>query len=334
MQSPAAEMSGINYRFADRLISSPLPLPALTVAASVAVPDFRIVSCSFGNELRDDIEWVHSWSDEDGAITMSLARDRDRQDTDHLRLRITDQCDFLICPAIGSLEIEARDGIDNETVEHLLVDQVLPRLVAEGGGLVVHASVVELASGVALFLGKSGWGKSTLASLLHEAGYNVLSDDCAVLRTDAAGSLLAIPTYPGLRLYGDSLENVFRVIPNTIRVASYTSKRRVQLNRKAEGVKSVGVRSIYLLSDPDLEPASDIVIQPAPTAQTCMGIVENSFRLDVRSRAQSTTIFKQAAAISRATPAYTFRYPRDYSYNSAIVRALTIHMDSRSRESL
>ncbi len=333
MKSHPAEKSGYSYRFADRLVFASIPLPTLTVVPGIELPDFRVVSCTIRGALRADIHRVHSWLDEDGAISMSLTREADERDTQLLRLRISDQCDFLICPATGNLEIEAVDGVDNETIEHLLIDQVLPRLLAQEGNLVIHASVVESATGAMLFVGKSGWGKSTLAGIFHEAGYGVLSDDCAVLQTDETDSVRAIPTYPSLRLFDDSLGGVFRDAPATTPVAIYSGKQRVPLDWKGENVKKAQVLSIYILDDPTLEQASGISIQPVPSALTCMALVENSFRLDVTSRHQSATIFQQAAAVSRAIPGYSLRYPRNYSNNAALVQALALHFSAHSKES-
>jgi hypothetical protein len=332
LQLRGADMSGPLYLFSNRVISSSVPLPTLAVTPDEATPDFRVVSCSMRSELREDVLWIHSWLDEDGAISMSLAREMDEEGAEYFRFRIFEICDFLIFLATGDLEIEAHADVDNETIEHLLIDQVLPRLLAHQGNLVVHASVVELSTGVALFVGKSGWGKSTLASILDQAGHSVLSDDCAVLQMDETGSVVAIPTYPSLRLFDDSIEGVFRETPATIRVASYSDKQRVRLGRQRDDTKKADVLSIYVLDDPNLGQVSAISIQPVPTARACMALVENSFRLDVSSRQQSAAIFRQAAAISRTIPAYSLQYPRNYSNNATLAQALAYHFGDHSEE--
>jgi hypothetical protein len=73
------------------------------------------------------------------------------------------------------------------------IDQILTwALLAQAGGVLMHAALIEK-DGVAFALtGASGAGKSTLSGLAHQQGWNILNDDRSVLYTatgwQAAGS--------------------------------------------------------------------------------------------------------------------------------------------------
>jgi hypothetical protein len=58
---------------------------------------------------------------------------------------------------------------------------VYAMLAFEQGGLLLHAAAVVYAERVALFLGHSGRGKTTLSRLSRAAGHRVLNDDLALL---------------------------------------------------------------------------------------------------------------------------------------------------------
>lgn len=89
--------------------------------------------------------------------------------------------------------------LDPELEEHLLLDHVLPLVLAGDGHLVLHGGIISLdGRGVAL-VGASGAGKSTLAGHAWRAGWTLGNDDGVVL---SAGDGLpsAEPTYATLRL--------------------------------------------------------------------------------------------------------------------------------------
>lgn len=54
-------------------------------------------------------------------------------------------------------------------------------------GLILHACGVDLGGRCAVFVGRSGAGKTTISRLFQEAGYDVLSDDRVVLRRHGNG---------------------------------------------------------------------------------------------------------------------------------------------------
>ena len=103
----------------------------------------------------------------------------------------------------------AGPGISVETLRHLLLDQVLPRLLAQRGQLVLHAGAVRAGSRAIAFVGETGSGKSTLSGSFHVDGCPVLSDD-GLLVTPEAGRALALPTYPSLRLWPEALAGSLR----------------------------------------------------------------------------------------------------------------------------
>jgi hypothetical protein len=152
----------------------------------------------------------------------------------------------------------------------------------------------------------------------------VHSDDCVQVRGDA-GRHEALPTYPSLRLYPDSLDAVFPGMAGTAPVAAYSEKQRVALELPDGAPQAFPVDALYVLGDP--ADAGDAVrISPLGPAKTCQALIRHSFRLDLDDRDGSAAHFERCAALVKAAPAFLIEYPRDFSQSGALVEAIAQHL--------
>jgi len=213
----------------------------------------------------------------------------------------------------------------------------LPRRLAQLGNLMVHASRARTPTGAVLFLGQSGWGKSTLAGLLHRHGFTALCDDCVLLEL-REGQVWATPAYPGLRLYEDSINQVFSGPPSLAPVADYSSKQRViTLPVPAELLEPHKLLAIHLLGDP--QQADDAMsIEPLTPAAACIAPGEHAFKPNPNAhgeksfkrvppaRGQAINHLGQAAAFTQTTPAFALRYPHDFARQESLLHMLREHL--------
>lgn len=310
------------YRFGRSHVASTMPLPVLpAVIGACTAADIHL---HIGPVCSDPVpvtHWQHHWLEPNGSITLSITPEREGY-----RLRFPALCDFLLDANASNIYIEPAKALDATTLEHLIVDQLLPRVLAHRGALVMHASAIGIQGRAILTLGHSGWGKSTLASLLHGAGHQLLSDDCALL-SPAVTAPHVIPTYPSLRLLEDSIGQMAGAATATTQVATYSPKQRVSLGPHPPQEIAWPLRAIYLLNDP-ATPASGHTVTPLPPAQACMALVEHSFRLDLASTQHTRMLLAQAAAVLAQSPVFALSYPRDYSASSSLLATLTSHVAS------
>ena len=313
------------FRFGDHVVAAALPLQTLLRATpSDGPPDIAVsVHELAAGQAASVVAWRHHWVERTGQNSLSLAI----EGSNH-RLRFHGQCDFLIDAAAGSIRVEPAHGLTSETLEHLLVDQVLPRVLAHRGELVAHASVVDSGSAACVFIGHSGWGKSTLASLLRSAGHRLLSDDCALLRSTAA-AVHALATYPSLRMYEDSIGQTIHDDVDVSPVATYTNKLRVTIEHPRRHPASPPIRAIYLLNDPSSGETRHSITAMAPM-EACMALIEHSFRLDVTTVRLTRLLLSQAAGVQRLAPVFHLRYPRDYQRSAQLLDLLHQHFDELS----
>jgi hypothetical protein len=85
-----------------------------------------------------------------------------------------------------------------------LLGPVMAVLLQQRRFLVLHASVVSIDGRAVLFLGASGWGKSTMAAALHARGHRLVVDDIAAVRISDAGAEV-YPGFPQLKLWPDAV---------------------------------------------------------------------------------------------------------------------------------
>jgi hypothetical protein len=299
-------LTSVIYLFAGHTVSSAFVLLGLPVAPAVCgLADFRVVIEDAGDSLAAETTWQHRWRDPFGNISLSFARCGDS-----LVLHFPDAAKVTASPD-GTVAVSRAPRASDETLCHVLLDQVLPRLLAHRGHLVVHAAAVvdDDRHGIAI-IGDSGRGKSTLSAALAASGCRLLSDDCLLLELDER-AVHAIPSYPGLRLLPDSLTALYgETPPDTSPVAHYTDKRRLARtdNRKPQP----STVTAMLLLQPPVDSA-EIRIDPLSPQQACIELVRNAFQLDLGDMQRASKLLAQAAEITRRVPVFSIAYPRHYA---------------------
>lgn len=324
-------------RFAGYPLSTSIPLTALCAPASCkrAEGEPLRIHRQFGPEFTPSgsVHWRHTWHDDGGGVSLqvgALAPEPGCPSTRYL-LRAPDQADFILDLGEGRIDVIAPAALAQNTLEHLLLDQALPRLLAGRGHLVAHASIVQLSQGAVAFIGRSGWGKSTLAALLHRRGFPALCDDCALFER-RGDTVYAIPSYPGLRLFEDSIEQSMGTETLSSPVSDYSDKQRIiEIDHDAmlEGPRPLA--AICVLDAPD--PAITIpAIAQISAAAACMAIIEHGFRLDPSDSTLTARQLAQASTIAHAVPAYALTYPRDFASQDALIATLLSRFNASHKD--
>lgn len=306
------------YRFADVVLESEVPLLALPEAAS-GPGDCRVRIAPSDRPGLTDARWDHHWRLPDGDVVLSCARDGEAY-----RLGFPGLATFLVDDD-GSISCCPEPALPSGTLEHLLIDQVLPRVLTHRGGLVLHAGCVEVARGAVAFLGDSGSGKSTLCAEFARDGHPLLGDDAIVVRRIAAApDFDAIATYPGLRLFPDPLARLFDARAEAAPVAHYTAKRRLD-GPSADLTLAAGalpLRAFYVL-----DTGTAITIEPLPERDAFMVVLRASFQLHLEDRERSRGIFEHIGSVLDRVPVRRLSYPRDFACLACVREAVIADVD-------
>jgi hypothetical protein len=272
----------LHYRAFGVTIASRITLPSLD---PVVIPNSEAALTveAEGSSSEPVSEWFHDWR---------LGRDLPRVSfgrTDNgYVVRFDSLADFAVsaegtvvrCPDPGT-----RSAV---SVEHLLLDQVVPLALARQGHLLLHGSAVHVPGfGAIAVLGRSRRGKSTLASALTRHA-EIIADDC--VRIDGTpGGFHAVPSYPGLRLWGDAGAKL-RFMQGAIPFRASGSPLR--------GIFVLGARAPR---------GPSAAIRAISATRGFIQLARHQFQLDVADRAALARSFQMITALVAAVPVYRLR---------------------------
>jgi hypothetical protein len=290
-----------SYRFAGLTLSADFPMPELprvTGGPEVCATPWMRVQWGPPARSADEGGWTHEWRLPDGTSWMRVAR-RGRG----WLVRFPALADFDV--GARAIVCHALRGVPRRTVRHLLLDQLLPARLASARRLVVHASAVSWQGRTIGFMGPAGSGKSTLAAALVARGATLVTDDALVMAL-RGGRVVAVPTYPGLRLWPGSLD----VLPAAGRmrrttVAHYTRKERWTGHAVPFAHEASPLTAVYVVAGG--RRASMRRLDPR---QTVMALVRHTMMLDVSDRRTLSSGMSLAAAVAAAVPIVRLAAPR------------------------
>jgi hypothetical protein len=266
------------YRWCGLRLETNIEFPEL--AGAGAAPDglaWHLSAAEGRAPRRAGRRWFHRWRTPDGKRWVAFSRD----EAGYV-LRFPEIGDFDVQPALRRIDSYAGPHTPPDTVRHLLLDQVLPLIAGAPDRLALHGSVVATGTGAIAFLGYSGLGKSTLAARLGRRGLPVLSDDCCLI-CRAPGGFEVVPSYPGVRLKPDAIEQAFGERRQGESVAHYSTKRRVGGRHDLPfSDQPVPLLRLYAIAPLDqLKSAGDVTIAPRTPRQALYDIIDYTFHLDI-----------------------------------------------------
>ncbi len=200
--------------------------------------------------------------------------------------------------------------------------RVLPRIVQLRGRTVLHAAALDTGAGVVLLCGDSGAGKSTLAaSLNQQLGWDILSDDMAVLE-ERPEAFQVHPAGNAVSLWADSqvaLAGGFeQVEPLAVNEAKFWCQPPPSRHSSGQPL-----RAIYHLTapGPDRDPAVHVTeLRPM---QRLTLLSRQTIRFNPADRLAEARIFEGLGRLGRRIPVRALHYPRNYAALSQVAGLLS-----------
>lgn len=243
---------------------------------------------------------------------------RAREDGDY-RIEVPGIAVGEVRPRARAIAIAPLDpGTSGETLDHLLVDQFLPRGLAHGGDLLVlHGGAVLIGGQAVLFLGNTGMGKSTLTASFARAGHGLLGDDAQAVRLDG-GVAQVRAVAPGLRLLPDALAALYPEPPPLVPLAHYSAKQRLGALAMEAGWQRLS--AIFVLGAAG--EGEGIALRGMDPAASALAVLANSFALDPSDRARAAARLALASRLAEAVPVHALAYPRRFDRLPEVRRAV------------
>jgi len=231
-------------------------------------------------------------------------------------LRFLELADFLVDRAGRQINCVSRGPATSDlAIRAILLDHVLPLVIALRGRYVLHAAAVRTRAGVCVFAGNSGAGKSTIAAQLTAEGGHFLTDDCLVI-DEQGGAMVAWPSHPSIKLRDDAMQFLALGCENEP-VAEYTTKRRVPSSSFGAEfpLGPLPLARLYFLTraEDDVVATAKPLIQRLPSSVAFMKLVNHSIRLECGDRALLEREFQFTSRIVDSVPAALLSLPNDLS---------------------
>ena len=317
--TPCNKKKSYRYSLFNHIIESNIPLLELQ-ENNTAEPSFFFQS-ALTTDLphpQPTIDWCHHWRRPDGTITVSVGKE-----TDYYWIHFPQLVDFKIHPASNRIISYRQKNIPDNSVSHLLLDQVVPRLLSYNGHLIIHASCIHIGKSAIAFCGESGWGKSTLAAFFHSNGYPLVTDDCLLLQTKGS-TMTGIPNYCGLRLFSDSLAELPKRFSKSSDVCHYASKQRIAIP-VAGNSSTTPISDIFFIDNPtQLTESATITTTVISNAAALIELIKHSFPLDITNTASTTDQLKNLAHLinNSKTNFHNLSYPRNMQRLPDVMEAI------------
>jgi hypothetical protein len=87
-----------------------------------------------------------------------------------------------------------------------IVTAALNLALDQRGMFLLHASAVNIGDACIAFMGRSGWGKSTMAAYMQAQGFPIIADDTVVIDFPAPEQVVVQPAFSQIKLWPDVVQ--------------------------------------------------------------------------------------------------------------------------------
>lgn len=309
----------MHYRHLGLSICSTARLATLPVAPPCTSPDLRVIA---GDEPPPDVAGLR-WVAVDDEQIVSRASS---EGGSWLRLRMSEDrkwVEFVIDPSGTTVWVWASAGAPWGEVAELLLGAVFSAILAQRGQTCLHAGVVQVSGRVIGVIGDKAAGKSTTCLALIAGGAIPVSDDVAVLRSDAGRPTVALGA-PRLRVRRNTAELVLGsyddLSPMWSVEAGRPEKRYYEVTRPPLP-DWLALDALYLLVFDDT--AAKPVLRTLSPVEALPRLMANRHVLDAIPDGNHARDFRVLAAAATAIPVRELARPMDVQGLAACVAAIT-----------
>ena len=311
------------YRIFNRLVVSTIALPCPTVQL-VHPPDLTFHVYSPRDPAPINTPW-HTLAGDEHNPFISYTSVKD-----YYIMRIFGCADFHIAPAENRIDCYPCPTIDKESLVHFFLDHAMPYTLSMTGHTVLHAGAVVTDRGAIAFSGQSGQGKSTITAAFASHGYPLLSDDSLLLEKTGS-EILAIPSYPGLRLWDDTIEKLFKSeMRFDTKMTGYNQKKRIdiisdrRLKFSSDATPLKGLFVIHPSSGTNSAMDTPVSIIRLSRNKAFLELMNHTFkRLHNGYRKKVLEEFDCISRVASILPVYNLFYSRSHSTLHKLVNTIS-----------
>ena len=211
-------------------------------------------------------------------------------------------------------------------VSHILLGVAISVILHQRGYLVLHSSVIEMGDFSVGFVGHSGNGKSSIATMMLEKGYNLISDDLAVVGIDSSDQYIVYSGYPQTKLWPDFVESIGINPDNLPLVNSDYTKRTRKINDYFTDKTTLPLKALYIL-----DKGSEIEISDIKGHKCIFELVTYSYDIQLaKATRELPKNLSQCTQLAKKVPVKRLQRPWELKKMPDIVTAIehdVLHSD-------
>ncbi len=197
-----------------------------------------------------------------------------------------------------------------EAFQVYLLGQALSFALVKRGHEPLHATSVVVDGRAVVFLGRSGFGKSSLAACFLRAGHQLLTDDLLMLREGPEG-FTAYPGPPRIKLFPDMARRHLGERATGPPMNLKTEKRVIALEPHERCVTPVPLGAIYALASPrEVARKQRVRIESLSSRQAFVTLVANTFNYLIVGSDRLERQFHETGRLAAVAPVKKLIYPR------------------------
>lgn len=295
----------------------PLPLPEASYSPLTEI-ECRTASASWFNEL------------------LRGAEARRADSSWYCYAELSDQVSYARWEGVGEFVVSADgkvivcrqfDGTASESFGVYLLGQALSFALVKQGLEPLHGTSVVVEGEAVVFLGDSGFGKSSLAACFLAAGRRILTDDLLILRNTPAG-ILAYPGPPRLKVSPRVARMFLRQAARGANMNPFTRKMVLPLSPENVCGAPVPLRAMYAIAAPgEVLRRQAIRIDPLSAREGFVQLLKNTFNQRIVDADRLRRQFSQIGRLVDATLVKRLSYPRALDRLPAVCEAILCDLE-------
>ena len=230
--------------------------------------------------------------------------------------------EFLVSADGTQIYCRQFDAATAESFQVYLLGQALSYALVHRGFEPVHGTAVVVDGEAVIFLGASGFGKSTLAGSFVSAGYPILTDDVLIFRPTLHRGVLAYPGPHRIKLYPEDARRFFGKSIDGIRMNPFTEKLILPLDSTATCRLPVPVKCIYSLAPQDDAASPSLRIEPLPLRPGFLELVKHTYNYRVVDTHRLGRLHAQAARLANLLEVRRLFVPRNIGQLTSVREAI------------
>jgi hypothetical protein len=293
------------YRVSGLSVASEIELPGLIAGVPGRAPQVTIRRGAVPESLPDAAASGPTWQIANKQFLLRIP--------DIARFLLNDGSEIVVSP-------ESATRVDDIPI--FILGTVFGILLHQGEQIVLHASTVRVNGKAVLFCGSSGAGKSTIAAVLAQRGYPLVTDDVCTLTLDGAGAPLVHPDGRQLKLWAQAIERLDLAQQRGERVRASLEKFYVEPSEVFTEPLALG--AVYALRE--ARPPHAPGIERPNVVDAALLLRRNAYRpLLVRRMDQKVNYFHAATTIANVAGIFHLTRALDFAKMPEVIASLEAH---------